>query len=241
MRLLIAGALMAAALPALSSPFGDRYPAGSIKDPAQAEQALRDANAEAERIERESRSREAECLKGFLVNRCRESARRDRIEAERELRRVRVEAHDLQRRVQAQEGERKRAEAAAEAGKVPDPAAPPEPRAARTPDAPTREGPAKPGITAEEAARNREAHDKRVAEKQAEAAAEAARAPERAENARAYQDKQAEAAERARQKEAERKKNEERRAERRKQIEAQEAQRAEVRRKAEEAKAAAKP
>ena len=242
MRLFIAAMLLTAGLPALASQFGDRYPVGSIQDTARAEQALRDADAEAERIERNARSRETECLKGFFVNRCREDVRRDRIEDERELRRVRVEAHDLQRKIEAQEGARKRAEAAARAERAPDAGSPKEPRPTRTPEATTRGAPAAPAISPEEAVRNREAYERRVTEKRKEAADEAARAPERAENVREYREKQEAAAERARQQEAERKKSEERRAERRKQIEDQEAQRAEVRRKAEEAaKAAARP
>src|SRR5512133_3800667 len=99
MKPLVAVVLFAASLSASASPLGDRYPAGAIKERAQAEQALREADAEAARIEREAAAREAECHKRFLVNRCRDEVRRDTLIAEQELRRVRVEAHDLQRRL----------------------------------------------------------------------------------------------------------------------------------------------
>lgn len=241
MRTLAFSVLIGAVLPAAASEFGDRYPAGSIKDSARAEQALRDADAEAARIERDVQARETECYQRFLVNRCREGVRRDQLAAERELRRVRIEARDLQRQAEAKEGAKRRAEAAARADDIPDAAAPGQPRPARAPEPATREPPATRGITPAEAARNRAAYEQRVTEKQKEAAEEAARAPERAENVREYSEKQAEAAERARQQDAEQKKRETRRAERRRQIEAQEAHRAEVRRKADEAaKAAAK-
>jgi hypothetical protein len=241
MRPLVFGLLLAAVVPALASEFGNRYPAGAIKDLAQAERALREGDAEAARIEREGKMRDAECHKRFLVTRCREEVRRDTLAAERELRRVRVEAHDLQRQVEAQESARKRAEAAERAGKAADVGAVPAPGAAPAPTPPTapRGAPRAGSISPEEAARNREAHERRVAEKQKRSAEEAAQAAERADNALEYREKQAQAAERARQKEAERKKNEAQRAERRKQVEAQEAQRAEVRRRAEEAAKAA--
>ena len=113
MKLALAALLCVAALPAGATEFGDRYPAGSIQDRAKAEQALREADAEAKRIERESAAREVECYKGFLVNQCRDKLRRDKLDAERELRRVRVEAHDLQRTLEAREAASKRAEAAA--------------------------------------------------------------------------------------------------------------------------------
>jgi hypothetical protein len=227
MKLLLAALMFAAALPASGSEFGTRYPAGTLKDRAQAERALREADAEAARIEREAAAREAECHKRFLVNRCREQVRRDTLIAEQELRRVRVEAHDLQRKLDAEEVARKRAES-------PPPAARPAP----TP----RESPKSREIPPDEAARNRAAYDKRVEEKRAKAAEEQARAPERAANAREFEAKQVEAERRAQEKEAERKKNEERRAERRRKAEVREAQREELRRKAEEAaKAMPKP
>jgi len=227
MKPLAAAMLFAAALPALGSEFGDRYSTGAIKDRSQAEQALREADAEAARIDREAATREAECYKRFLVNKCRDDVRRDKLIAESELRRVRVEAHDVQRKLDAEEAARKRAESLAPAAKP----------------APTkREPPTSREIPQDEAARNRAAYEKRVEEKRKAAAEEQARAPERAANAREFEAKQAEAERRAKEKEAERKKNEERRAERRKQMEAKEAQREELRRKAEEAaKAIPKP
>jgi hypothetical protein len=224
---LAAAILFAYTLPVFGSEFGDRYPSGTIKDRAQAEQALRDADAETARIEREAAAREAECHKQFLVNKCREDVRRDTLTAERELRRIRVEAHDLQRKLDAEAAARKRAE-------------PTEPVPRPTPA--SREPPTSREIPPDEAARNRAAYEKRVEEKRRAAADEQARAPERAANAREFEQKQAEAERRATEKDAERKKNEVRRAERRKQAEAKEAQREEVRRKAEAAaKAIPKP
>lgn len=227
MKPLVIAILFAVALPALGSEFGDRYSSGAIKDRAQAEQALREADAEAARIDREAAVREAECHKRFLVSQCRDDVRRDKLIAESELRRVRVEAHDLQRKLDAEEAARKRAESPA-----------PEARTAPT----AQEPPKSRTIPPDEAARNRADYEKRVEEKRKAAAEEQARAPERAANAREFEAKQAEAERRAKEKEAERKKNEERRAERRKQAEAKEAQREELRRKAEEAaKAIPKP
>lgn len=218
--------LLFATLPARASDFGARYPAGSITDAARAETALREAEAEQSRIERDSRAREAECHKEFLVNRCRDAVRRDKLTAERELRRVRVEAHDLQRRLDAEAAAHRRAEAAAK-GDQPPGAGP-----ARTPRKDVSAG---ASLSPEEEARNRAEYEKRIADKQKEAAREQAKAQERADNVRAYREKQEEAERRAQQNAAERKRAEERRAERRKQIEAQEAQREEVRRRAEEA------
>jgi hypothetical protein len=220
--------LLAVVLPAAATEFGDRYPAGSIRERAQSEQALRDAEVEQARIERDAQARDAECHKGFLVNQCRERVRRDRLDAERELRRVRVEAHDLQRQLDAADAVRRRAKAAERAGAPPVPSAR-EPRPVQ-------------GPSPDEAARNRADYDRRQAERQKAQAADQARAAERAANAREYEEKQAEAARREQQQAEERRKNEERRAERRKRIEAQEAEREQVRRRAEEAaKAAAKP
>ncbi len=220
MKPLAIAILFAVALPALGSEFGDRYPSGGIQDRARAEQALREADAEAARIGREAAAREAECYKGILVNQCRDEVRRDKLLAERELRRVRVEAHDLQRKLDADEAARKRAES---------PAPAPKPAPGK------REPPSSREIPPDEAARNRAEYDKRVEDKRKAAAEEQARAPERAANAREFEAKQAEAERRAKEKEAERKKNEARRAERRKQAEDKEAQREELRKKAEAA------
>jgi len=223
----LAAILLVLALPAFGSDFGDRYPAGTIRDRSRAEQALREADAEAARIDREAAARDAECHRRFLVNQCRDEVRRHTLLAERELRRVRVEAHDLQRKLDAEEAARKRAESPAPPAKaLPAPREPPRSRE----------------IPPDEAARNRADYEKRLEEKRKAAAEEQARAAERAANVRAYEEKQAEAARRAKEKEAERKKNEERRAERHKQAEAREAQREELRRKAEAAaKDVAKP
>jgi hypothetical protein len=212
-----------AAGPASGSSFGERYPAGSIKERAQAKAALHDATAEQARIDREFKARDAECLKGFLVSRCRDQVRRDKLADERELRRVRVEAHDLTRKLDAEDAAKRRAETAAKSAQPPrDAARPAEPKGGHT-------------ITPEEAARNRAQSEARAAEHAKREAERNAKAPERAKNAQEYADKQAEAARRAEENAAQREKTEQRRAERRKQMETQEAQREEVRRKAEEA------
>jgi colicin import membrane protein len=220
MKPLAIAILCAIALPALGSEFGDRYPSGGIGDRARAEQALREADAEAARISREAAAREAECYKGILVNQCRDEVRRDKLLAEGELRRVRVEARDFQRKLDAEEAARKRAES---------PAPSPKPAPGK------REPPSSGAIPPDEAARNRAEYEKRVEDKRKAAAEEQARAPERAANAREFEAKQAEAERRAKEKEAERRKNEARRAERRKQAENKEAQREELRKKAEAA------
>jgi hypothetical protein len=225
MRTFVTMLLLVAAATAGASEFGRRFPAGSINDRARAEQALREAEAEEARVAQDSAAREAECYRAFLVNKCREEVRRDRLDAERELRRVKIEAGDLQRKLDAQEAARRRAEAAQRPAEAPQPSDR-EPRPGR-------------GITPEEAARNRAEYDKRIADHEKQRAEEQARAGERADNAREYREKQAEAERRAKEKDAERRKNEERRAERRRQIELQEAQREEVRRKAEAAARAA--
>ena len=167
MRPVLLMLLLFAALPASASDFGVRYPAGSISDAARAETALREADAEESRIERDSKAREAECHKEFLVNRCRDTVRRDKLSAEREVRRVRVEAHDLQRRLKAEAATRSRAEAAAKAEQAvgPSPA-----------KAPRKDASAGTALTPEEEARNRAEYEKRIADKQKEAAREQARA-----------------------------------------------------------------
>ena len=216
--------LLAAAPGGDASELADRYPPGSIKERARAEAALRDAEREQARIESEFTAREAECYNRFLVNRCRDQARQEKLTAERDLRRVRVEAHDLQRQLDAQDAAHRRAEAAAESG------AP-----SRDPKSESRERAGGNAISPEEAARNRAAHDKRVAEQRKSAAERQLSDAERAENVRAFEQKQAEAAERAARNAAEAEQAEKRRAERRKRREAQEAQREELRKRAEEA------
>jgi colicin import membrane protein len=235
MRRLLIALLFAASTPATATELGVRYPIGSIAEPAQAEAALREADAEQTRIEREFAERDADCHKRFLVNRCREQARRDKLLAESEVRRVRLEARDLQRRLQAEEAVRKRAEAAERdpTGRAPPPAK--ESRAPRDPR-PRQSEPTTGGsrISPEDAARNRAAHEQRIADREQDAARERARVEERAESVRRYEEKQAEAARRAEKSEVERKENEARRAERRRQLEEKEAQREELRRRAEE-------
>lgn len=225
MRIVAAMVLVAAAAAAGASEFGRRFPTGSITDRAGAQQALREAEAEEARVARDFAAREAECYQAFLVNRCREEVRRDRLDAERELRRVKVEANDLQRKLDAQDAAKKRTETAERPAKAPQ----------------ASDGKPRPGreIPPEEAARNRAEYEKRIADHAKQQAEEQARAVEHADNARQYRDKQAEADRRAKVKEEERRKNEERRAERRRKVESQEAQREEVRRKAEEAARAA--
>jgi colicin import membrane protein len=236
MRSLLIAALLAASSPATATEFGVRYPSGSITEPAQAESALREAEAEQIRIERDHAERDADCHTRFLVNRCREQARRDRLLAESELRRVRLEARDLQRRLQAEEAARKRAEAAAGDGAARPPSPAKEGATPREPR-PRQAEPTTGGsrISPDDAARNRAAHEQRIADREQEAARERARAEERAENVRRHEEKQAEAARRADRSEAERKENEARRAERRRRLEEKEAQREELRRRTEEA------
>lgn len=225
--LLAIGLVLAAARPAAASEFGERHAPGAIRDRAQAEQALREADAEADRIARDAAARDVACHQRILVNRCREDVRRDRMDAERELRRVRVEAHDVQRRLDAEDAAARRARAAAQPQEKPVPA--------------VREAAPRGTIAPDEAARNRADRARRAEAARQRAAEEDARAAERADNARRHAERQAEAERRAKAKEAERVENEKRRAERRKQSEAREAQREELRRRAEEAARAAKP
>jgi colicin import membrane protein len=235
MRLVIGIVLVFQALAAFASDFGDRYPSGSITDPARAASALRESDAEEARIGKDAAAREAECYKKFLVNRCRDAVRRDKLLAERELRRVRVEAHDLQRKLEAEDAARRRAESAAQGAR---PAGADGIEAPRPPREPQPGQPAPHSSTAmspEEEARNRAEYEQRIADKQKDAAREQARAQERAESARKYKEKQAEAERRAQQKAADQKQTEARRAERRKQVQEQEALREEVRRRAEQA------
>jgi hypothetical protein len=100
-------------LPVAASDFGTRYPAGSIRDAEQAQAVLKEADAEMARIGQSARERDAECLRGFLVNSCRDDVRREKELAEREVRRVRVEARDLQRRIDAEKVAKRRADKAA--------------------------------------------------------------------------------------------------------------------------------
>lgn len=233
--------LVLVCLPAWASEFGDHHPTGALKDRQQAQAALKAADDEQARIDQDSRIRDAECHRRFLVNQCREKVRLDKELAEREVRRVRVEARDLERRLDADEAVARRQAAeqtrASEEGEKAK-------REAQARDAEARRQAelkqrADPRIPPEEAQQNRDAQQQRLdAQKQRESK-EAQEAAARAENVREYERKQAEAAKRAQEKETERAKNEQRRAERRKQVESQEAQREAVRKKAEQADAKA--
>src|SRR5687767_15847875 len=74
------------ATPVAAQEFGARYPAGSISDEVHAQAVLKEADAEMTRIARDAKARDAECLRRFLVNSCREDVRRETELAEREVR-----------------------------------------------------------------------------------------------------------------------------------------------------------
>jgi hypothetical protein len=222
------------AMPVAAQEFGARYPTGSIRDEVHAEAVLKEADAEMQRITRDAKARDAECLRSFLVNSCREDVRREKELAEREVRRVRVEARDVKRRVEAERVAKRRADEQAA-------------RAAEDAQRPKKESEELDATKAREA----EAKQRDTRAAKAETSAQdsppqrgepgGARpsqprmtAEERAENVRTYQQKQEDAQKRAQEQEAKRIANEQRRAERRKQIEAQEAAREEIRKKAAE-------
>jgi len=230
------GCLLAAllALPAVASDFGARYPVGSIQDVARAQAALKDADAELNSIDRAAKSRDAECLRGLLVNSCRDDVRREKELSEREVRRVRVEARDLQRRIDAEESAKRRADQAA----------------ARELKDSKRPKPASAAIAAAGADRI-EARDESAASKESavpgskglqqpaeRAAAHPAppklSAAERASNAQKFQQKQLRAQQRAQEQELERIERETRRAEKRKQTDRREAEREALRKRAAE-------
>ena len=209
-------------LPVAASDFGARYPAGSIRDAEQAQAVLKEADAEMTRIEQSAKERDAECLRKFLVNSCRDDVRREKQLAEREVRRVRVEARDLQRRIDAEKVAKQRADKAA---------------ALAAEEAKRAQNEEK----ARDASKVREPQVKRpdsVAVKEGspgpQPGQEKLTAAERAENARKFQEKQEQAQKRAQEMEVERKENEQRRIEKRKQIEEREAEREAIRRKAAE-------
>ena len=209
-------------LPVAASDFGARYPAGSIRDAEQAQAVLKEADAEMTRIEQSAKERDAECLRKFLVNSCRDDVRREKQLAEREVRRVRVEARDLQRRIDAEKVAKQRADKAA---------------ALAAEEAKRAQNEEK----AREASKVREPQVKRpdsVAVKESspglQPGQEKLTAAERAENARKFQEKQEQAQKRAQEMEVERKENEQRRIEKRKQIEEREAEREAIRKKAAE-------
>jgi len=209
-------------LPVAASDFGARYPAGSIRDAEQAQAVLKEADAEMTRIGQSAKGRDAECLRKFLVNSCRDDVRREKELAEREVRRVRVEARDLQRRIDAEKVAKQRADKAAALGaeeakraqneeKASDASKVREPQVKRPDSVAVKEGSPRP-----------------------QAGQEKLTAAERAENARKFQQKQEQAQKRAQEMEVERKENERRRIEKRKQIEEREAEREEIRKKAAE-------
>ena len=209
-------------LPVAASDFGARYPAGSIRDAEQAQAVLKEADAEMTRIEQSAKERDAECLRKFLVNSCRDDVRREKQLAEREVRRVRVEARDLQRRIDAEKVAKQRADKAA---------------ALAAEEAKRAQNEEK----ARDASKVREPQVKRpdsVAVKEGspgpQPGQEKLTAAERAENARKFQEKQEQAQKRAQEMEVERKENEQRRIEKRKQIEEREAERETIRKKAAE-------
>jgi len=209
-------------LPVAASDFGARYPAGSIRDAEQAQAVLKEADAEMTRIGQSAKERDAECLRKFLVNSCRDDVRREKQLAEREVRRVRVEARDLQRRIDAEKVAKQRADNAAALA------------AEETKRAQNEE-------KARDASKGREPQVKRpdsVAVKEGspgpQPGQEKLTAAERAENARKFQEKQEQAQKRAQEMEVERKENEQRRIEKRKQIEEREAEREAIRKKAAE-------
>ena len=221
------------ALPVAAQQFGARYPAGSIRDEVQAQAVLKEADAEMTRIARDAKTRDAECLRGFMVNSCREDVRRAKELAEREVRRVRVEARDVKRRIEAERVAKRRAEqqAAREAQDAQRPQ-----KASKTPSAAKERG---------SDAKQRDSRDLKTggttqatregaAPVHARSVQPRMTAEERAENVRKYQEKQEQAQTRAQEQEAKRIENEQRRIEKRKQIEAQEAAREEIRKKAAE-------
>jgi len=221
-------------LPVTASDFGARYPAGSIRDAEQAQAVLKEADAEMARIGQSAKERDAECLRGLLVNSCRDDVRREKALAELEVRRVRVEARDLQRRIDAEKVAKRRADKAAalaaeeakrpqseEKARAASKAREPQPK--RLDPAATKEGsPASIG-----GAQNAEPHGRQPGQDKLTAA-------ERAENARKFQQKQEQAQKRAQEMEVERQENEQRRIEKRKQIEQREAEREAIRKKAAE-------
>lgn len=221
------------ATPVAASDFGTRYPAGSIGDGLQAQVVLKEADAEMARIAQRAKARDAECLRGVLVNSCRDDARREKELDEREVRRVRVEARDVQRRIEAERAAKRRSDEQTA-------------RAAEDAQRPQKPSEARDAAKAREAAATqRDLSTKSVAPAQADQvqSKEPDRpqpppprltAEERAENAHKFQQKQEQAQKRALEQEVKRKENEQRRAEKRKQIEEQEAAREEIRKKAAE-------
>ncbi|MEP6608000.1 MAG: hypothetical protein ABJA83_04915 [Burkholderiaceae bacterium] len=249
--LLLTGVLVA--FPAAAGTFSDRYPAGSINDVAQAQAALKEADAEMKQIAQSARARDAECYRGVLVNSCRDKARREKELAEREVKRVQIEAHSLKRRLDAEQLAKRRAEKAqAQATdkaqrELKGEAARAE-TAAREADLKRREalgtkgGVGKAHAPAKDRAKTGSADGSqprkavKVSPQDPQRAPDRLSASDRSDNALKFQQKQAQAKKHAQQQDAERKKNEQRRAERRKQIEQAETEREAVRKKAAESK-----
>jgi len=220
------------ALPAMASDFGARYPVGSIQDVAQAQAALKDADAELDAIDRAAKSRDAECLRGLLVNSCRDDVRREKELSEREVRRVRVEARDLQRRIDAEESAKRRADQAA-ARELKD-SKRPKPASAESAAADRIEARDESAASKESAVPGSKGLQQPAERAAAHPAPPKLSAAERASNAQKFQQKQLRAQQRAQEQERERIERETRRAEKRKQTQRREAEREALRKKAAE-------
>ena len=217
------------ATPVEAEDFGARYPAGSIRDGVQAQIVLKEAEAEMTRIAQDAKARDAECLRGFLVNSCRDNVRREKELAEREVRRVRVEARDVQRRIEAERVAKRRADD--EAARAAEDAQRPQKEAKARDAAAARDGAAKQ----REAIAPKEGAPGQTSEQDRSHQAPPRMTPEeRAENVRKFQEKQEQAKKRAQEQEVKRIESEQRRTEKRKQIDQQEAAREEIRKKAAE-------
>jgi hypothetical protein len=86
-----------------SSSLEQRYPAGSITTPAQAERALADADTTQQAVESRYKAEAARCAHVVLVTECQDAARRERTLGQAKVRRVEVEAHDLQRKLASEQ------------------------------------------------------------------------------------------------------------------------------------------
>ena len=225
--------LLLVVMPAVAQDFGARYPAGSIRDDAQARAVLNEADAEMARIARDASARDNECLRKFLVNSCRDDVRREKELAEREVRRVRVEARDVQRRIEADRVAKRRADE--QAARAVEDAQRPQKEARALEDASAREAGAKErGVQSAKPEKADRGGEGKAGDQGRSSAQPRMTAEERAENVRKFQQKQEQAQKRAQEQEAKRAENEQRRAEKRKQVEAQEAAREEIRKKAAE-------
>ena len=229
MRLFAITALLFA-LPAAANDFSARYPAGSIRDEAAAQRALKEADHEMARIAQSFKEREAECYRRFLVNSCRDDVRREKELAEREVKRIQLEANDFRRKLDAERVAKRRTEQA-------------EAQAAEDAERQRKSAASRAEIEAREAQiKQRDAgaggSDRKAAASNArtrQPQVDRLTAAERAENLRQYEEKQKLAAKRAQEAEDRRKENEQRRAENRKQAAQREAEREAIRKKAAEA------